>query len=166
MFWRISVVQIIVFWQKGPNAKAGTVEGGHDGNGNNNIKQGNNIGNIEPITPSSSEAPKKFRLNSLDTFRGITIALMIFVNDGAGGYWFFEHATWNGLQLADVVFPWYAHIYHIYRLIVILNLYDMCIHCMYCNSILGSCGLWGFAFPSRLNLHWKRRPHWPFRCTM
>lgn len=48
----------------------------------------------------------KSRVSSLDTFRGITIALMIFVNDGAGGYWFLEHATWNGLQVADVVFPW------------------------------------------------------------
>jgi predicted acyltransferase len=31
---------------------------------------------------------------------------MIFVNDGAGQYFFFEHATWNGLQVADLVFPW------------------------------------------------------------
>jgi heparan-alpha-glucosaminide N-acetyltransferase len=45
-------------------------------------------------------------LRSLDTFRGITIALMIFVNDAAGGYWFMEHATWNGLQVADLAFPW------------------------------------------------------------
>lgn len=55
---------------------------------------------------ASTVAPKS-RLNSLDVFRGITIAVMIFVNDGAGAYWYFEHATWNGLQLADVVFPWY-----------------------------------------------------------
>ena len=48
----------------------------------------------------------KSRVRSVDTFRGITIALMIFVNDGAGGYWFLEHATWNGLQPADLVFPW------------------------------------------------------------
>ena len=48
----------------------------------------------------------KARVRSVDTFRGITIALMIFVNDGAGGYWFMEHAPWNGLQVADLVFPW------------------------------------------------------------
>jgi heparan-alpha-glucosaminide N-acetyltransferase len=24
----------------------------------------------------------------------------------AGGYWFLEHATWNGLNVADLVFPW------------------------------------------------------------
>ena len=32
---------------------------------------------------------------------------MMFVNDGAGSYWFFEHATWNGLLLADLVFGWF-----------------------------------------------------------
>jgi len=32
---------------------------------------------------------------------------MIFVNDGGGGYWFMEHATWNGLYVADLVFPWF-----------------------------------------------------------
>jgi len=32
--------------------------------------------------------------------------IMVFVNYGGGGYWFFEHAPWNGLTLADLVFPW------------------------------------------------------------
>ena len=69
---------------------------------------------LEDLTGSANnnekqqESKSKSRIRSLDTFRGITIALMIFVNDGAGGYWFLEHATWNGLQVADVVFPWYA----------------------------------------------------------
>jgi heparan-alpha-glucosaminide N-acetyltransferase len=26
---------------------------------------------------------------------------------GGGGYWFFEHADWNGLTVADVLFPWF-----------------------------------------------------------
>jgi heparan-alpha-glucosaminide N-acetyltransferase len=30
---------------------------------------------------------------------------MIFVNYGAGEYGFFDHAVWNGLHLADLVFP-------------------------------------------------------------
>jgi heparan-alpha-glucosaminide N-acetyltransferase len=38
------------------------------------------------------------------TFR-IAIVFMIFVNDGAGGYWWLEHATWNGLAAGDLVFP-------------------------------------------------------------
>jgi heparan-alpha-glucosaminide N-acetyltransferase len=50
---------------------------------------------------------KKERLVSLDTFRGITLSMMIFVNYGGGGYWFFEHADWNGLTVADLLFPWF-----------------------------------------------------------
>ena len=65
---------------------------------------------VDPNANESKESDEKSqlksRVRSVDTFRGITIALMIFVNDGAGGYWFLEHATWNGLQPADLVFPW------------------------------------------------------------
>ena len=63
---------------------------------NDNVK-----GSEEP-----EDSKVKARVRSVDVFRGITIALMIFVNDGAGGYWFFEHAKWNGLLVADLVFPW------------------------------------------------------------
>lgn len=31
---------------------------------------------------------------------------MIFVNYGCGGYGIFDHAIWNGLHIADVIFPW------------------------------------------------------------
>ena len=40
----------------------------------------------------------KTRVKSLDTFRGITIALMIFVNDGAGGMYIF---FWNNTILKN-----------------------------------------------------------------
>lgn len=53
---------------------------------------------------------KKERLRSLDTFRGFSLCVMIFVNYGGGGYWFFEHSTWNGLTVADLVFPWFVWI--------------------------------------------------------
>jgi len=56
------------------------------------------------------EAKVRQRLRSLDTFRGIALAIMIFVNDGGGHYYFFEHATWNGLYVADLVFPWFLWI--------------------------------------------------------
>jgi len=36
----------------------------------------------------------------------ISVSLMIFVNYGGGQYWFFKHSTWNGLTVADLVFPW------------------------------------------------------------
>lgn len=35
---------------------------------------------------------------------------MIFVNYGGGGYWFFDHSKWNGLTVADLVFPWFIWI--------------------------------------------------------
>ncbi|MCL4130219.1 UNVERIFIED_CONTAM: hypothetical protein GTU68_054908 [Idotea baltica] len=50
------------------------------------------------------------RLRSLDTFRGITITLMIFVNYGGGTFYFFKHSPWNGLTVADLVFPWFLWI--------------------------------------------------------
>uniref|UniRef100_A0A7M5XC31 Heparan-alpha-glucosaminide N-acetyltransferase catalytic domain-containing protein n=1 Tax=Clytia hemisphaerica TaxID=252671 RepID=A0A7M5XC31_9CNID len=50
------------------------------------------------------------RLGSLDTFRGISIVVMIFVNYGGGKYWFFNHSKWNGLTVADLVFPWFIFI--------------------------------------------------------
>eukprot|EP01124_Arcella_intermedia_P024469 TRINITY_DN4133_c0_g1_i2.p1 TRINITY_DN4133_c0_g1~~TRINITY_DN4133_c0_g1_i2.p1 ORF type:complete len:669 (-),score=69.59 TRINITY_DN4133_c0_g1_i2:44-1879(-) len=52
----------------------------------------------------------KKRVKSLDTFRGLAVTVMIFVNYGGGGYWFFEHAYWNGLTVADLVFPWFIWI--------------------------------------------------------
>lgn len=52
----------------------------------------------------------KKRLKSLDIFRGISIVLMIFVNSGGGHYWWIDHATWNGLHFADLVFPWFLFI--------------------------------------------------------
>lgn len=38
----------------------------------------------------------KERLQSLDTFRGLALTIMIFVNYGGGAYWFLDHSRWNG----------------------------------------------------------------------
>jgi predicted acyltransferase len=48
------------------------------------------------------------RVHSLDTFRGIALCTMMFVNSGGGAYAFFDHARWNGLTVADLVFPWFV----------------------------------------------------------
>lgn len=58
-------------------------------------------------TTTPPPAKKSTRVQSLDTFRGISLCLMIFVNYGGGGYWFFDHAPWNGLTVADLLFPWF-----------------------------------------------------------
>ncbi|XP_074648946.1 heparan-alpha-glucosaminide N-acetyltransferase-like isoform X2 [Tubulanus polymorphus] len=62
-----------------------------------------------PSCPTPSLHAQK-RLRSLDTFRGISIVIMIFVNYGGGGYWYFKHSAWNGLTVADLVFPWFIFI--------------------------------------------------------
>ncbi|XP_070501262.1 heparan-alpha-glucosaminide N-acetyltransferase [Chironomus tepperi] len=68
-----------------------------------------------PIQESTSDneldtSKAKKRLKSLDIFRGVAIVLMIFVNSGGGHYWWIEHAVWNGLHFADLVFPWFLFI--------------------------------------------------------
>ncbi|XP_053393211.1 heparan-alpha-glucosaminide N-acetyltransferase-like isoform X2 [Mercenaria mercenaria] len=65
-----------------------------------------------PTNTSEEDAvrPRKERLKSLDTFRGISIVVMIFVNYRGGDYWFFRHSKWNGLTVADLVFPWFVWI--------------------------------------------------------
>uniref|UniRef100_A0A8C6SDR6 Isoaspartyl peptidase/L-asparaginase n=1 Tax=Neogobius melanostomus TaxID=47308 RepID=A0A8C6SDR6_9GOBI len=66
------------------------------------------LDNNEP--PLDSEKPKSTRLQSLDTFRGFSLTIMVFVNYGGGGYWFFQHAPWNGLTVGDLVMPWFVFI--------------------------------------------------------
>ena len=61
----------------------------------------------DPV-PSGGVIPRSTaRLFSVDTFRGISLAVMVFVNYNGGSYWFFNHSVWNGLTLADLVFPWF-----------------------------------------------------------
>lgn len=53
------------------------------------------------------------RLRSLDTFRGITIALMVLVNIASLApaiHPWLSHAYWNGCTLADWVFPFFLFI--------------------------------------------------------
>jgi predicted acyltransferase len=61
--------------------------------------------------PALSPTPAA-RLLSLDALRGITIAFMIMVNNGAGsGTWgFMRHAEWNGLTPTDLVFPTFVFV--------------------------------------------------------
>ncbi|CAH0717685.1 unnamed protein product, partial [Brenthis ino] len=74
-------------------------------------REDNELGSETRVLTTEASVPRsptRSRLRSLDIFRGFAIALMIFVNAGGGGYTIFSHATWNGLMVADVVFPWFA----------------------------------------------------------
>ncbi|KFR10450.1 Heparan-alpha-glucosaminide N-acetyltransferase, partial [Opisthocomus hoazin] len=61
-------------------------------------------------TPRLWSTASRQRLRSLDTFRGLSLIIMVFVNYGGGKYWFFKHESWNGLTVADLVFPWFVFI--------------------------------------------------------
>lgn len=51
------------------------------------------------------------RLLSLDILRGITVAAMIFVNNGYGdSYHMLNHSKWNGMTPCDLVFPFFLFI--------------------------------------------------------
>ncbi|XP_066516166.1 heparan-alpha-glucosaminide N-acetyltransferase [Hoplias malabaricus] len=65
---------------------------------------------VETSVESMFPSPAGQRLRSLDTFRGLSLVVMVFVNYGGGRYWFFRHESWNGLTVADLVFPWFVFI--------------------------------------------------------
>jgi hypothetical protein len=59
--------------------------------------------------PASTKPRSGGRVRAIDTFRGLCLAIMIFVNYGGGAYeGFFDHSKWNGLTVADLVFPWFV----------------------------------------------------------
>ena len=50
------------------------------------------------------------RIAALDVLRGLTVALMIMVNNAGHSYSFMHHAEWNGLSLSDLVFPFFLFV--------------------------------------------------------
>ncbi|KAF6019869.1 HGSNAT [Bugula neritina] len=68
------------------------------------------LGSTHSVSTGNRPETKKSRIKSLDAFRGLSLTIMIFVNYGGGKYWFFAHSAWNGLTVADLVFPWFVFI--------------------------------------------------------
>lgn len=72
----------------------------------------NGVAQANAAAPASG-APAKERLQSLDFFRGLTIALMILVNnngDWSAAYPALQHSQWNGWTPTDLVFPFFVFI--------------------------------------------------------
>ncbi|XP_026434821.1 heparan-alpha-glucosaminide N-acetyltransferase-like [Papaver somniferum] len=53
---------------------------------------------------------KTKRVASLDIFRGLTVAVMILVDDAGGEWPMISHAPWTGCNLADFVMPFFLFI--------------------------------------------------------
>ncbi|PON61667.1 Heparan-alpha-glucosaminide N-acetyltransferase [Parasponia andersonii] len=60
-----------------------------------------------PDSSPPNPAVDNRRLVSLDVFRGLTIALMILVDDAGGAFPSINHAPWFGVTLADFVMPFF-----------------------------------------------------------
>jgi len=66
-----------------------------------------------PGTMISAASKVSGRLESLDVFRGLTIAGMMLVNNAGNWeaiYWPLEHAGWNGWTPTDLIFPFFLFI--------------------------------------------------------
>ncbi|XP_042048133.1 heparan-alpha-glucosaminide N-acetyltransferase-like isoform X1 [Salvia splendens] len=61
-------------------------------------------------TTSEVQPVKRKRVATLDAFRGLTIVLMILVDDAGGAYARIDHSPWNGCTLADFVMPFFLFI--------------------------------------------------------
>jgi hypothetical protein len=66
---------------------------------------------VSPDAPMTERPSLGRRLQSLDVFRGITIAAMILVNNmGDPKYVPLEHAEWHGWTPTDLIFPFFLFI--------------------------------------------------------
>nr|GMD63980.1 heparan-alpha-glucosaminide N-acetyltransferase-like [Ipomoea batatas] len=61
-------------------------------------------------TPTTHSSNSKERLVSLDVFRGLTVALMILVDDAGKAFPSINHSPWFGVTLADFVMPFFLFV--------------------------------------------------------
>ncbi|XXG54120.1 hypothetical protein AAC387_Pa03g2082 [Persea americana] len=65
---------------------------------------------IDDTEPRNGKSQSPKRVASLDIFRGLTVAMMILVDDAGGQWQMIGHAPWNGCNLADFVMPFFLFI--------------------------------------------------------
>lgn len=73
---------------------------------------GSTSSKAEPLPPPRPPSPaaRRQRLVSLDVFRGITVLLMIIVDDVGGFLPALNHSPWNGVTVGDFVMPFFLFI--------------------------------------------------------
>ncbi|WVZ75205.1 hypothetical protein U9M48_023286 [Paspalum notatum var. saurae] len=79
------------------------------GGGPDDLEAGGAIGKAAAAAPSPPNA-RAHRLVSLDVFRGITVLLMIIVDDAGGFVPALNHSPWDGVTIADFVMPFFLFI--------------------------------------------------------
>jgi len=114
-----------------------------------------------PARAKTVTAPAPTRLMSLDLFRGLTIALMILVNDPGDGpstYAPLKHAAWNGWTPTDLVFPSFVFIVGVamafsftYRLDRGESRGKLLAHVLWRGLVLFALGLFINGFPTRFD---------------
>ncbi|KAJ4956045.1 hypothetical protein NE237_012828 [Protea cynaroides] len=70
----------------------------------------NVVEEIEIPSEKPTEKEKTKRVASMDIFRGLTVAVMILVDDAGGEWPMITHAPWNGCNFADFVMPFFLFI--------------------------------------------------------
>ncbi|TVU24694.1 hypothetical protein EJB05_27146 [Eragrostis curvula] len=80
------------------------------GDGHGDIEAGRGGCAVASRTPTPMPKSSGKRLVSLDVFRGITVVLMILVDDVGGIVPSISHSPWDGVMLADFVFPFFLFI--------------------------------------------------------
>ncbi|XWS31786.1 hypothetical protein CRYUN_Cryun23aG0106000 [Craigia yunnanensis] len=65
------------------------------------------LSSYEPDALKLTLTDSNQRLLSLDVFRGLTVALMILVDDAGGAFPSINHAPWFGVTIADFVMPFF-----------------------------------------------------------
>ena len=112
-------------------------------------------------------APSSTRLDSLDVFRGMTIAGMILVNNAGDGehvYWPLEHAKWNGWTPTDLVFPFFVFIVGVSMVFSFASRTSrghskrtLLLHALKRAAIIFALGIFLYAYP-RFDWHTARIP--------
>ncbi|KAL7095925.1 hypothetical protein ACP275_10G052600 [Erythranthe tilingii] len=83
---------------------------------NENNEHNKSATKSEPVAEEKREEEpplvkqKAKRVATLDAFRGLTIVLMVLVDDAGGAYSRIDHSPWNGCTLADFVMPFFLFI--------------------------------------------------------
>ncbi|KAI3888991.1 hypothetical protein MKX03_014039 [Papaver bracteatum] len=77
---------------------------------NDSTTNNNSVSNSSTDGGGRDVALKPPRLVSLDVFRGLTVALMVLVDQAGGILPAINHSPWNGVTLADFVMPFFLFI--------------------------------------------------------